>query len=351
MTYKFSTPEEITKHMNQKYLSGNIGTLFIELPDKYNTVDIPEEILTIPFIGTMMGIAMFYHTTIAVNTVEASYYNSLEKIEAVFRKMYPKADMSLLVSYREMRNTHFDTDVSKTSLFFTGGVDATSAFIDVVDENPLLINIEGGDISLNNTTAHKELDDYFKTLTKSFASISYCFIKSNCREIFMEYSFDRIFRRVVTREGWWGYWASIAHIIVMTATIAPVLYAEKISVHYIGSSHATKESAFDGNNEELIRVISFCGCKFISADANLERNEKVKKIVSYCKENKMFFSLQVCWNKTEGKNCSSCEKCYRTILNIVSSYGDPNDYGFIVDQDTYKKIKRYLQTTPVKLSY
>ena len=38
--------------------------------------------------------------------------------------------------------------------------------------------------------------------------------------------------------------------------------------------------------------------------------------------------LRVCWESEGGNNCSHCEKCYRTILELVSEGADPNEYGF-----------------------
>lgn len=30
-------------------------------------------------------------------------------------------------------------------------------------------------------------------------------------------------------------------------------------------------------------------------------------------------------------NCCKCEKCYRTMMNILSAHGDPNKFGFRYD--------------------
>lgn len=61
--------------------------------------------------------------------------------------------------------------------------------------------------------------------------------------------------------------------------------------------------------------------------------------------------LKVCWYRKAGKNCSHCEKCYRTILKIVAEHGNPNDFGFSVTADTYKEIKEYLKNNYVNPAY
>ena len=351
VTYNFSIPSEIREHINPVYVdSQSNGTLFIELPNGVVAKEIPEGILTIPFIGTMIGVAMLYHTPIKVSNVDAGYFDTVKKLDAVFRKMYPKGNLSLSLDANNVSEFKSNRGV-RTSVFFTGGVDATSALVETVNNEPLLINVAGGDIAFSDQKAHEILEDYFSDLKNQIKGLDYCFVKSNCRELFREYSFDKICKQFIDRELWWGYWASIAHIVVMTASIAPVVYAKGITQHYIGSSHSSNDAAFDGNNEEVINAIGYAGCKFISADANLDRNDKVKKIVEYSNTSGVHFKLQVCWHKENGLNCCHCEKCYRTIMNVLSAHGDPNNFGLTYNTDKMSEIKKFLETTPIKVSY
>lgn len=350
--YNFSIPSEIREHINPVYVdSQNNCTLFIELPNGVEAKEIPEGILTIPFIGTMIGVAMLYRIPIKVSDVDAGYFETVKKLDAVFRKMYPKGNLSLSINANNVSAFKKIGGRVRTSVFFTGGVDATSALVEIVNKEPLLINIAGGDIALSDQKAHERLEDYFLDLKKQIKGLDYCFVKSNCREFFREYTFDKIFKKFIDRELWWGYWASIAHIVVMTASIAPVVYARGITWHYIGSSHSSNDVAFDGNNEEVINAIDYAGCKFVSADADLDRNDKVKKIVEYSNTSGVHFKLQVCWHKENGLNCCYCEKCYRTIMNVLSAHGDPNNFGLTYDADKMCEIKKFLETMPIKVSY
>lgn len=353
ITYKFDIPEELRKHINMEYIDEhNQGTLFVRPQKETKLEEIPKSILSISFIGTMMGIAMLYQIPIKVDEVDADYLKSTQELGLVFNKMYPQGNLKLkVISDRVIENKKNSVGTNKTSVFFTGGVDATSALVETINLKPLLINIVGGDIALSNQKAHSRLEEYFNKVKNNIPGVDYCFVKSNCRELFKEYSFDEKFKKFIDRELWWGYWASVAHIVVMTAVIAPVIYSKNINCHYIGSSHSSLDSAFDANNEEIINAINYCGCKFISADADLDRNEKVKKIVDYSSKTNKYFELQVCWNKQEGMNCCKCEKCYRTMMNILSAHGDPNKFGFRYDTKKMKEIRTFLETTPIKLSY
>lgn len=351
ITYSFSVPDELKVHINPAYMDqNNNGTLFVELPDGIEADKIPEGVLSIPFIGTMLGIAMLYQIPIEVKEVDKEYFNTVKKIDAVFKKMYPKGNLNLVLDADKVTECQ-NYRGAKTSVFFTGGVDATSALVETVTQKPLLINIAGGDIALSDDKAHEHLENYFKELKSNIDGLDYCFVKSNCREFFREYTFDKMCKKFIDRELWWGYWASIAHIIVMIASVAPVIYAKGITEHYIGSSHSSKDEAFDGNNEDIINAINYAGCKFVSADADLDRNDKVKKIVDYSNESGVYFKLQVCWHKKNGLNCCRCEKCYRTTMNVLSAHGDPNKFGLKYDTDKMKEIQLFLETTPIKLSY
>lgn len=350
ITYYFSIPDEIKAHVNHAYIDKNgNGILFIELP-KISVKEIPNGILSIPFIGTMMGVAMLYRIPIKVEDVDAEYLETVKKLSAILKKMYPKRNWNLSLKAKNVTEQKI-IGGAKTSVFFTGGVDATSALIETINDKPLLINIVGGDISLSDLKAHKSLESYFSKLKSQIEGLDYCFVKSNCREFFREYTFDKMCKKFIDRELWWGYWASIAHILVMTACIAPVVYEKRIMNHYIGSSHSTNDEAFDGNNKEMIDAISYAGCKFVSADADLDRNDKIKKIVEYVNKSGVYFELQVCWHKVDGKNCCHCEKCYRTMMNVLAVHSDPNDFGLKYDDNKMGEIKSFLETTPVKVSY
>ena len=41
-------------------------------------------------------------------------------------------------------------------------------------------------------------------------------------------------------------------------------------------------------------------------------------------------------------NCCNCEKCFRTIMELVSIGENPNDYGYNYNKTTLKNIEKYL---------
>ena len=146
---------------------------------------IPKSILSIPFIGTMMGIAMLYQIPIKVDEVDADYLKSTQELGLVFNKMYPQGNLKLkVISDRVIENKKEQCwNKTKTSVFFTGGVDATSALVETINLKPLLINIVGGDIALSNQKAHSRLEEYFNKVKNNIPGVDYCFVESNCSRI------------------------------------------------------------------------------------------------------------------------------------------------------------------------
>lgn len=89
----------------------------------------------------------------------------------------------------------------------------------------------------------------------------------------------------------------------------------------------------------MVNAIKFCNCELKSLDKDLDRTKKAKKIVEYCEQNNVRFKLKVCWYQHGGENCSRCEKCYRTILDIIINKDNPNLYGFSGTKDTFRRYE------------
>jgi len=69
----------------------------------------------------------------------------------------------------------------------------------------------------------------------------------------------------------------------------------------------------------------------------LDRLDKVKHITSYFEKKNETFPLRVCYmDKGRKLNCCRCEKCYRTIVEIIIEGKDPNNYGFAINEETFK---------------
>ena len=340
--YKYKAPEIL-----QKYIKGE--PLFVEFPCDMKSV--PLSILSIPFVGIMATVTMLLNVEIHVPVLEKGFMDCMAKLNKVYAKMYPDSGLKIDVFADNVAKTKICSGRgTSNALFFTGGVDATSALIGLLEKRPTLVNIWGGDLRLTDEDSHRELAQYLDTITE-YLDLDYCFIKTNAREMFREDELGYLTSNPVGMFNEYGWWATIAHSLSMASTVIPWTYKKEIRSIYLGSTHAKKEISYDANNAELLDAISNEICSIRIADGDLVRNDKVTKIVRWKQETKAPIQLKVCWRRVAGKNCSSCEKCYRTILNILSNHGDPNEFGFEVDANVLLGIKKYLETNRVGTAF
>ncbi len=132
-----------SSHGFNKYLNSKDGFLFVEYPNDCDLNQVPKGILAIPFVGCMLSVSMLLNMRIEVPELDKTFFNCLPDIKKAYKKMYPYLNLSFDVSAQKITNCQYTLEETR-SLFFTGGVDATSALVEVADEHPLLINIWGG---------------------------------------------------------------------------------------------------------------------------------------------------------------------------------------------------------------
>lgn len=343
--YDYDVPAAFQKYVRNDKSFDNM--LFVEFPE--DVTQIPPAVLAIPFVGIMLTVTMLLNVGIQVPELDSRFFSSVVDIDRCFRKMYPKAQIKAIVTADRIVDCSY-TPLDKKSLFFTGGVDATSALVELVDASPLLVNIWGGDLWITDDSSHESLKLYLDQLAESL-NLKYYFIKTNARAMFNEDKLGYLCDPLLGHKNNHGWWASIAHILSMTTTIAPWAWKNRIATHYIGSSYDGQTKTFDSNNEELICAIRYCSCNFAMVDRLIGRNEKVKKIVRFRQENGTPISLKVCWQRTAGKNCCACEKCYRTIMNLIVNHANPNEYGFVVTSKTLYEMRKFLKVNTVSTAF
>ncbi len=286
---------------------------------------------------------------IKVPVLDKTFYECIPQIKATFKKMYPHAELCFDVIADTLVDCSYKPQATP-SVFFTGGVDATSALIEEIEQKPLLINIWGGDSQLTDLDTHTQLESYISSLTERIGT-QYAFVKSNCRWFFNEAMTTKRFGQILNKDHiHGGWWAGIAHILTMTSTIAPLLYLTKTGVHYIGSSNSHTD-ALDANNEDMIKAIRYASCTLSMVENDKDRIFKIGKITRYCSAHHLPIELKVCWYSHSSHNCSHCEKCYRTILNIICNHGNPNDFGFDFDKDGYRRLHNFAKYTEVPQEY
>jgi hypothetical protein len=69
--------------------------------------------------------------------------------------------------------------------------------------------------------------------------------------------------------------------------------------------------------------------------------QRPKKIASFFKDHEELYPyLRVCWRQFKSLNCSQCEKCLRTICDLLVNNIDPALCNFHIDSATLPALRR-----------
>lgn len=313
--------------------------LFVRYNDKsINLHEIDETILTIPFI--LSSISMIWHSgqQWEISQMDEDLYFSLQKINKIFKLFFPEEQWNGELIPQKLVPTYITKDVKKKAILFSGGLDAICASFAHINDDQLLITIGGNDVPLNKNTmwanVKKQARDFAKTYNKNnsfIVSNFFDFIKKNNPKI------KQPFQR------WWWYYTSQS--LSYSGLVAPLLFWHKLPHLYLGSSFTIDYPFGWGTHPLLDNNISFCGIDVTHEQADLSRQDKLTFLEKLHKKKKIKKpKLRVCWNNDEiGDNCCKCEKCLRTINNIITELQYPKTYGFNVDlKKAALKTKKFI---------
>ena len=316
--YNFSCSRELDCYFKSKQL-------FIEYPEDVSSV--PLSILSIPFIATFLGISWLENTNIYVDELDCTYYHSLRAVKDAFQDMYYKASLKGRVVPCKFVDNKI-VDKGQSLLLFGGGVDAHCSFLRHRHSVTHIMNIQGRFSSIDSQDLAADADrDHCSTFADKMGGIKFDYVRSNFACTVNSSIFNKKFQPLLGDQWWHG----IQHSMAFISISIPIAYLHSISHIVIGSSctkgrikpcasFITTDSAFE-----------FAGSGNVLHDAfELTRQEKIKVIVDYQKQSGQPYPLKVC--SFNDRNCCECEKCFRTIVEIVAEGGEVRDYGFPIDK-------------------
>jgi hypothetical protein len=217
---------------------------------------------------------------------------------------------------------------------FSGGVDAFTTFFRHFDENPDFVTVwGGGDININDADGWNKVSTHIRNIANKYGRHAY-FIKSN----FLEFlNIDNLNQLVKASGDHW--WHGFQHALALLGLSAPI--SKNYKHLYIASSYPEymKGQYTLASDPTIDNYVRFNGVRVIHDGYELDRQDKVRYLVKKKKEG-YSIELRVCWESNGGSNCCHCEKCYRTILEIVSEGGNPNEMGFKWDSRSIKRCRR-----------
>lgn len=293
--------------------------------------EVPQSIAIIPFLCDVLPVIWVTDSKIEVDTLDEDFFNSIEEFKKGYIHMYPSVLFSGTIKVQKLeKNTILGNN---TALFFSGGVDALSSLIAHEKEKPILVSLWGSDIKLDDYDGWENVHDAIVKVGKQF-SLKTEFIKTNFRSIINTSTISSIICH--TGEEWWH---GFQHGIGIIGHIAPLSYLKSIKTTYIASSYTADMPHTCASDPTIDNYVKFCGTDIVHDQYDYSRQMKIESICKYAKTTKKNIQLHVCWISSGGKNCCSCEKCYRTILAIIASGYNPNNFGFFVDKKKLKQIE------------
>lgn len=302
-----------------------------------NIAGIPESIAVIPLLCNLLPIAWVCDAEIITKEVDEDFLQNVSNIKQGYRNMYPMLDFLGSLTTQSIKNT-FASPEDRSACFFSGGVDAFHTLIRNLSEKPILLTVWGADITFEDITGWSRVEEHVKTTAQMF-DLRSVFIKSGLRRFIHH---DELSKKAQKSKN--GWWYGFQHGIGLLGHAAPIAYVYGLQKIYIAASYSKhmKGNYVCASDPTIDNHVSYGRARVIHDGYDYSRQEKVRGLCGFSKANSLKIPLRVCWKSKGGRNCGKCEKCYRTILEIVSEGGDPNDFNFNWNKEKIKQCKRVM---------
>jgi len=300
--------------------------------------EVSVSILHIPVIANLVTFAWAVGADLYVKDIDKAFLESLEKVKAIMKEWYPELPFSTRIQAENV--TSNNNNYAGYGLLFSGGIDSTASFIRQKENKVNLIMIWGADIPLNKEDFWYRIKErYIKFAEQEEMKID--FIKTNMHSFLNERMLDYKFGKYLTDFSWWG---AFQHGIGLLGLCAPLTVIKRIGTIFIASSHTKDMYDYHWGSHPLIdERISWANTEVVHDGYNLSRQQKIELLINdYIKKTGRFPFLRVCWSQFSDFNCSKCEKCSRTITELVLAGIDPNRCGFNINDGFFDSLKQNL---------
>lgn len=326
------------------YFKGFTHKIEIEKNDEeYNLKDIPDGIAIIPVLTNVLPLAWFFNSKLIIDELDETFYNSLKNIKSGYQELFPNIDFKGKIKVNNIVNYTYVPN-NENLILFSNGLDSLFTLTQNINQNNHLFTLNGSDISL------KEKDGWNKIVTTitDFSKKVHCsnsFLNSNFREYL---NYDEL-NQILGNYAIANWWHQFQHGIAILGHSAIIAYLRKSKNIFIASTYSDEEAKFFNkafipcaSSPNIDNEFKFAGCEVIHDGYTFKRLDKIKKVISFSKENNINIILRVCWVSTHGDNCSICDKCSRSIMSLFSLNEDPKDYGFNINDNTLTNIRNNL---------
>lgn len=307
----------------QQYFTTN--ELFVEYDCSIEMV--PVSILNTVFVSSILPLMWLTDTTMWVYDIDRTFYDCILRLKAAYQDLYPHYPLKgMFVAANTTYNTYLEE--KEGLLLFSGGIDAHVSYLRHREMKPILCNIQGWYKEVFDDKARAAEAD--KRDISEFASkeeVDFEFVKSNFAVLVDNKQFSVNIQKRLGDSWWHGFQHSMSFISIAI----PLAYLNGVKNIYIASSFAIGgegKCASYATTDIEFKFATIGGCIHDAFD--MSRQEKVRYLVEYQKQSGEEYPVRVC--SFNDKNCCECEKCFRTVLEIVAENGDVHNFGFPIEE-------------------
>ena len=229
--------------------------------------------------------------------LDPMFADNLRTIQDIFTTWYPDLGR---VDVQSKHSTKAASPSScKTATFFTGGVDSFYTLLKHEQDIDILIYVHGLDVTLDNTPLRKQVSDMLHEVGAHFGK-EVIEVETNLRDF-------------SDRHSRWERYHGAA-----LATIALTLQRGLDRI-FIPSSRSYSNLKPWGSSPLLDPLWSTEQLKIIHDGCEADRLAKCRGIAHSAFA---LSHLRVCWeNRNNAYNCGRCEKCLRTMVQLLAAGG------------------------------
>ena len=296
-----------------------------------------------PFIMNVISIVWISGKDYIIESMDEELFASMEKVKEVFKRMYPRTKWNgNLIPRKLVKNTYKHTqsknEKERLALLFSGGLDSTTSSLYHKDKKQLLVTVWGHwDLPLSDRKLWETRKGQLTDFGKAYGHDN-TFIRSNYYSFLNRQVLDHISSeisswRIFTVEG--IGWAGLVAPLMLLKGYPELRHASTITWDF--NFPAAANPFIDDN-------IKFSGVRLKHDLFDMNRLEKCEFVGNICRtENLDKPFIRVCEEKTVG-NCCHCQKCVRTILELIIAGEKPKDYGFnIAPEVALRKSKQFMR--------
>lgn len=299
----------------------NVGTeFFIEYSEDIS--ETPKDIAVIPFLCNVLPIAWVLDAEIVVDELDYDFYEHLPEIKKGYVEMYPRMKFGGKLTVGKLIEHDYEVGEEVAALF-SGGADSFDTLIAHAEEHPTLVTLFGSDVKLTDTKGWELVKNHALETARQFKCKN-LFVTSSFRLFFKEGALHK-FVMPLANDGWWH---GFQHGIGVISHVAPYAYLHKLKQIYIASTYTEKIKMTCASNPTIDNYLHIGRCITIHDGFEFSRQDKIHRICEYSRRTGEHIHLRVCWQSSGGQNCCACEKCYRTICEILAEGENPAEFGF-----------------------